>query len=290
MRSIPFVKMHGAGNDYILIAEEDLHEGIDLNDLALKMSNRHTGAGSDGIIIVRRSQNAAARMEMYNSDGSASAMCGNGLRLVAKFAAERGMATKDIFQIESGAGFHRVELERTGNNITGASVEIGMPVFGAEEIPVAAPLELSDANRDASGLVTVSVQFQSAKHRGYCLSLGNPHCVIFIENVAAIPLRECGPALENDARFPLRTNVEFAQIINSARIRERTWERGAGETMSCGSGACATAIAAIAVGRAKSPVAIEQTGGTLEVAWSRGEKVILRGPAAAVFSGVWPGA
>lgn len=282
--SIPFVKMHGAGNDYILVDEKAIPRAMRLGDLAVRMSDRHMGIGSDGLIVVRGSARAAARMEMYNSDGSPSAMCGNGLRLVAKFVYDRNICKEPRFEIESDAGVHAVALLIENQRVTGASVEMTAPILDAARIP----LDARDAVYNKYGFAEIPVSVPGAAGTGICLSMGNPHCVVFVENVAGLDIHKYGPDLERDARFPERANIEFTEIVTSALLRERTWERGAGETLSCGSGACAAAVAAIATGRAASPVHVAQTGGTLVVRWESGGKVNLSGPAVTVFEGEWP--
>jgi diaminopimelate epimerase len=280
--NIPFAKMHGAGNDYVLVAERDLPRDANLPDLARAMSDRRTGIGSDGLIVVRASPAAAARMEMYNSDGTRSAMCGNGLRLVAKFLADRGELTGDAARLESDAGVHGVALERRGGAVVGARIEMGEPVGDMARIPLADP----KAAAGPGGFPTIDVA-AGGRAKGTCLSMGNPHCVIFVDDVESAPVAALGAALERDPRFPDRTNVEFAQIRSRGEIAERTWERGAGETWACGSGACAAAVAAIAAGRAEPRVRVRQRGGDLEVEWHPGGVVHLSGPAELAFVGNW---
>lgn len=288
LNSIPFIKMHGAGNDYIMIAAGDLPRALaadklQLSQLSKQMSARHTGIGSDGIIIIHPSERAAARMEMYNSDGSPSDMCGNGLRLVAKFIFDHQHYKNERFTLESAAGVHDVQLQLSSGEMTGASIEIGAPEFGAAKIP----LNVSKSEFGEGEIHEIQVDVNNKLERASCLSMGNPHCVIFINNLSALEIHKYGPPIEKDPRFPRRTNVEFVEMLNSTHMKERTWERGAGETLSCGSGACAAAVVAIASGRAKSPVRVEQLGGTLEVRWERGGKVVLSGPARTSFRGEW---
>ena len=280
---IPFAKLHGAGNDYVLVAEADLPANANLPELSRAMSDRRKGIGSDGLIVVRASAKGAARMEMYNSDGSRSAMCGNGLRLVAKFLADRGELRGDAAILESDAGLHDVALERRGGSVVGARVGMGEPSGEMSRIPVADP----NARIGPGGFPTIAV----GAARATCLSMGNPHCVLFVDDVARAPVDTLGPTLERDPRFAERTNVEFAQVRSRGEILERTWERGAGETLACGSGACAAAVAAIAAGLADPRVIVRQRGGDLEVEWRPGGAVHLSGPAQLSFIGVWePGA
>jgi diaminopimelate epimerase len=281
---IPFVKMHGAGNDYVLVAGADVRQVLDIGALAREMSDRRKGIGSDGLIVVRPAPGAAARMEMYNADGSRSAMCGNGLRLVARYAESLGLVKGDRFRLESDAGAHDVELLRGKELDTrGARVSMGAPVAEPARIPLRDPA----ARTGASGFPEIALPFGDKTLTGTCLSVGNPHCVVFVADVRSVPVETWGRLLELDPRFPDRVNVEFAAVVEPGVLLERTWERGAGETHSCGSGACAAAVAAIASGRARGPVEVRQLGGSLEVAWSPGGEILLTGPAVEAFRGEW---
>lgn len=282
--TIPFAKLHGAGNDYVLVAEEDVPAGADLAALARAVSDRRAGVGSDGLIVVRAAPRAAGRMEMYNADGSRSPMCGNGLRLVAKFLADRGAIAGDEALLESDAGVHAARLVRKGGEVVAARVDMGVPVAEAARIPLLDPAGLPGGG----GFPTIDPGVAEALGPAICLSMGNPHCVLFVANVGRAPVAVAGAALERDPRFPERTNVEFVELRSRTELVERTWERGAGETHSCGSGACAAAVAAIASGLAGPRVAVRQLGGTLEVEWEPGGPVFLSGPAALAFTGRFP--
>ncbi len=279
-----FSKMEAAGNDYVLVEASEL-PAVDLGVLARRLSDRRTGIGSDGLIVVRSSARAAARMEMYNADGTRSAMCGNGLRLVAKLVAERaGPGAGSAMRIESDAGVHRVELRWEGSAIVGAAISMGTPAREAHAIPVQVPrgVEASD------GWLRLPFDVEGFRGDGVCLSIGNPHVVFFVPTVAAAPVAAAGPRIENDPRFPDRTNATFVEVVSAAEIRTRTWERGAGETRSCGSGACAAAVASVVAGRTGRRVDVHQTGGSLHVEWSPEGEVILAGAARTVFTGEWP--
>lgn len=279
--------MHGAGNDYVLIDQRDVAAGVNLEELAKKMSHRRTGIGSDGIILVAPSARAGGRMEMYNSDGSASAMCGNGLRLVAKFLCDKKLINTKQFILESAAGEHEVTIKTLDGPRAWISICMGKPVADAARIPVLIQQNGNAANA-AGEFIHIPIEFNSLQYDGTCLSMGNPHCVLFVKDVDTIPVAELGSRIENDPRFPERTNVEFVQMINRTTLAERTWERGAGETWSCGSGACAGAVAAIAAGLAGRFVRVEQRGGILEVEWTSEGFVVLSGPAETSFAGEWP--
>ncbi|MFN0206223.1 MAG: diaminopimelate epimerase [Planctomycetota bacterium] len=285
--TIPFVKMHGAGNDYVLIDRRDVAPGVSLEELSKKMSHRRTGIGSDGIILVAPSARAGGRMEMYNSDGSASAMCGNGLRLVAKFLCDRKMIDTKQFVLESAAGEHDVTIKSLDGPRAWISISMGKPIAEAERIPVLIPGLLQQEKTAAESFIKIPIEYNHIQFRGTCLSMGNPHCVLFVDDVDTIPVADLGARIENDPRFPERTNVEFVKIINRSTLAERTWERGAGETWSCGSGACASAVATIAAGLTDRVVRVEQRGGILEVEWPSGGSVVLSGPAETSFSGEW---
>jgi len=281
-KAIRFTKMHAAGNDYVLVDREALPAGVDVAELARAVSRRRSGIGSDGLIVVAPSSRAVARMEMYNADGSRSAMCGNGIRLVAKHERDRGRARDDAFAIETDSGLHQVELDRRGGEIVGGRAAMGRPVFDPARIPLRATRAA-----DSTGPVSIDVDLDGRRVEASCLSMGNPHAVLFVSEVTPIPLERWGAHVENDARFPERTNVEFVAVRGEGEIHERTWERGAGETDSCGSGACAAVVAAAARGATRRRVRVVQRGGELEVEWTTGGEVLLRGTAETVFEGEW---
>lgn len=284
-----FTKMHGCGNDYVYLDgwKESLPDQKALPELAVKISNRHTGVGSDGLIAVLPSTVADARMLMFNSDGSMSEMCGNGIRCAAKLAYDNGHVRKPRMRFETGAGLLDVTLTLDGNgHCSGASVDMGRPRLKPEEVPVRHPgtgpiLEL---HLDAAG----------ATRRVLAVGMGNPHAILFVDDVDGADVARVGPALEHHQEFPRRTNVEFAKRIGDERglsvLRQRTWERGAGETMACGTGACATAVAAILDRRITGREAIVRlNGGDLHVSWpDNAASVIMTGPAVTVFAGEWP--
>jgi diaminopimelate epimerase len=279
--TVPFVKMHAAGNDYVLVDEQDVPRRVDRSAFANRISDRRTGVGGDGLILVGPSRVAAARMEMYNSDGTPSAMCGNGLRLVARFL-ERQRAMPRRFLLESGAGLHEVVMRGTGPGAGNISIAMGRPIADPGRIPVVA----KPPARPES-FVEIALRVGGRNYRATCLSMGNPHCVLFTKDVTAADVASIGSSIERDRHFPKRTNVSFVEVIDRRTLRTRTWERGAGETFSCGSGACASALAAAASGRTGRVVRVEQRGGTLEVEWKSSGIVHLTGPAVVAFSGEW---
>jgi len=261
-----FVKMQGAGNDYVLV-DTNRETVEDPEALAVAVSDRHFGIGSDGLILLAPSDRADVRMIMFNPDGSRAQMCGNGLRLLAKLARDNGTVDTDEMVVETDAGLLPVTLVRESGAVTGARVLMGIPkaTSGIDE-----PITVLDRT-----------------FRMTTVDMGNPHAVIFIdEDLDAFPLERFGPAIETAPRFPDRTNVEFVVVDNPHGLRQRTWERGAGETLACGTGATAVTTAAILSGRAVSPLTISLRGGDLETEWSgAGTEVVLTGPAVEVYRG-----
>lgn len=276
--------MEAAGNDYVVVPEGELPPGAPLPEIARRVSRRRTGVGGDGLIVVRPQPGADGRMEMYNSDGSRSAMCGNGLRQVALFLVlrpDKGPASAPggsvDLRVASDSGLHYARVGLEGSRRAQVSIEVGTPRLEASAVPLRAAAE------SRNGILHIPTDGGP----GFALSMGNPHCVLFVEDVDAAPVASLGPKLEFDPRFPDRTNVEFVQIIDRGRMRERTWERGAGETDSCGSGACASVVAAALLGRTDRRVLVEQRGGAVEVRWNPSGVVELAGPVSIAFSGVW---
>jgi diaminopimelate epimerase len=280
-----FTKMHGCGNDYVYIdawAEPGvLHQ--DLPALARAISDRHTGVGGDGLIIVAppATPTAQARMLMFNADGSQSEMCGNGIRCAAKLASDHARVAGERIRIDTGAGALDVDLLRTGGRVSGASVDMGAPRLSPAAVPVV---------HDGPGpLLALHVHGQ----RLIAVGMGNPHAVCWVDDPDAFPVRDIGPRIEQDSHFPRRTNVEFAARLadESGRsvIRQRTWERGSGETLACGTGACATAVAAILERRIPGrETIIRLSGGDLHIAWPADDAAVrMSGPAVRVFDGEW---
>ncbi len=253
-----FTKMHGVGNDFLILDPGEV-EGADLPGLARRACERHFGVGADGILVPAPSEVADLRMVYLNSDGSASEMCGNGLRCLARYARDFELVENDALTVETGAGVKKVLLREDGSS----RVDIGPPEFGA-------PIELEG--------------FSFSR-----VSMGNPHAVAFLgseKEVDTLDLREVGPPIENDPAFPEKTNVEFAFVRDVHEVRMRIWERGAGETLASGSGSCAVAAAAVRLGLAQSPVRVLLDGGTVEIEWSgEGEPVYMSGPAEYVCEG-----
>ena len=276
-----FTKMHGAGNDYVYV--DCFHEQVpqDIVGTAVAISDRHTGVGGDGMVLICPSEVADARMRMFNADGSESEMCGNAIRCVAKFVYDRGIARKPELKIETGRGVLTMQLTagRSGK-IDQVRVNMGAPILEAAKIPtllVGNPPK--NASLDVAGQ-TINVT---------CVSMGNPHCVTFVDEVNDDWVLRIGPQIERHAAFPHRVNAEFIQVVSPTEFIMRVWERGSGETMACGTGACAAAVAGALTGRTERKVTAHLRGGDLNLEWSADGDVFMTGPATEVFSGEWGG-
>ncbi|MEO8605106.1 MAG: diaminopimelate epimerase [bacterium] len=272
---MPFVKMHGTGNDYIYV-DCFAHQVPDPAALARRISPRRTGIGADGLILVCRSDVADARMEMYNADGSRGAMCGNGIRCVGKYVADSGLATGNALRIDTDSGIKTLQLESRGGRVVRVAVDMGEPILDGPRIPTAAEGRVIDAPLDVAGVT----------YRVTCVSMGNPHCVLFVDDVESLDLERLGPPFETHPFFPARVNTEFVQVQSSTLLRMRVWERGSGETAACGTGACAALVAAVLTERAERRATLRLNGGDLEIEWRAADgHVLMTGDAAEVFRG-----
>jgi diaminopimelate epimerase len=283
-----FTKMHGIGNDYVYVDCVTNSMPHDPAGLSRRISDRHFGVGSDGLILICPSDKADARMRMFNADGSESEMCGNGVRCVAKFVYDHGLVRKPTVTIETGRGVLTLELQVNQGRVERVRVDMGEPILEAERIPttlpgprvVNAPLPLADDKGPGDcGL-----------ERGItCVSMGNPHVVLYCRDVGKVPLSTIGPVLENLPIFPRRINVHFVQVHGPGEVTMRTWERGSGITLACGTGACAVAVAGVLTGRTQRKIAAHLPGGDLQLHWSETDNhVFMTGPAVEVFHGDWP--
>ena len=289
---IRFVKMHGAANDYVYIDCFVEPTPVDPAALAVRIADRHRGVGGDGLILVEPSVRAAARMRMFNADGSESEMCGNGVRCVAHLVVARGRAAPGAVAIETGRGVLSVTVTPTGRRSSRVRVDMGTPLLGAGDIPVAvteAAARVVDVACPA--LATREAWWEPAglDPRMTCVSMGNPHVVFYCRDVAAVPLEAVGPRLETDPLFPRRINVHFVQVLAPDHVRMRTWERGSGITMACGTGASAVCVAGVLTGRTGGTLAADLPGGTLDLEWPGAGSVFMTGPAEEVFEGTWWG-
>jgi len=272
-----FTKMHGAGNDYVYV--DGFAEAVaEPAALARAVSDRHRGIGGDGLILILPSARADVRMRMFNSDGSEAEMCGNGLRCVAKYAYDHGLVEKLAITIETGAGVLPVEMfANAAGRVERVRVNMGRPRLSRGEIPM--------TGRAAERVIDQELQVLDRSFRINCVSMGNPHCVIYVDDVASFPVATYGPAIEHHELFPRRTNVEFVQVLSAGEVRQRTWERGAGETLACGTGAAAVTVAGLLTGRTGNRLLNHLTGGDLELTWDGAGAVFMTGPAVEVFTG-----
>jgi diaminopimelate epimerase len=276
-----FTKMHGIGNDYIYVNCFDVPFPKDPAKLAREMADRHFGVGGDGLILICPSdQGADARMRMYNADGSEAEMCGNGLRCVAKYVYDYGIHRAEKLRIQTGRGILSVDLEIQGGKTQRARVNMGEPILEGTRIPTRLagnpPLDVPLAIDGRTFQVT-------------CVSMGNPHCVMYVERAADDLVLGLGRKIENASVFPARTNVEFVEIISPREVRQRTWERGSGETLACGTGASAVCVAGVLTGRTQRQIVNHLVGGDLELEWREADNcVYMSGSATEVFSGDWP--
>lgn len=283
-RPVHFVKMQGAGNDYVYV--DGFQEEVrDPARLARVIADRHFGVGGDGLILILPPETSEGdvRMQMFNADGSEAEMCGNGVRCVAKYAVDHGPvpAGREVVKVETLAGLKTIGLTRDDSGkVVAARVDMGIPRFLRREIPMAGPPD--------ERAVDVPLAVGGTPYRVTALSLGNPHCVVFLPSVAELKLEEVGPRFERHPSFPQRVNAEFCRVIDGQTLEMRVWERGSGETLACGTGASAAAVAAAVNGHTGRRVAIHLRGGTLFLEWGADDHVYLTGPAVEVFSGEWP--
>ena len=281
-----FTKMEGCGNDYIYVNgfEENI-PAQDKPDLVRRLSDRHFGIGGDGVIFINPAQEADFEMEMYNADGSRAEMCGNGIRCVGKYVYDNGLTDKENITVVSAGKVKYLELivEKTDGqrpergHVTNVRVNMGSPILKPAQIPVRA---------EGDRVVDEPIMVDGHEYRMTCVSMGNPHAVIFVRDVAEMKISEIGPGFENHERFPNRTNTEFVEVIDRKTVFMRVWERGTGETLACGTGCCATAAACILNGLTEEEITVKLLGGELQVKWDREENVVyMTGPAAIVFEG-----
>ncbi len=281
-----FTKMHGAGNDYVYVDARAMPER-DWEGLSRAISDRHFGVGGDGLILVMDSDVADLRMRMFNSDGSEGAMCGNGIRCFAKYAIERGIVsnTADQVTVDTMSGVRTIVPHYSGGLVNGARVSMGLPRFAPSEIPVA--LDPAISTQDGP-IINYAVHPGDFRLFLTFVSMGNPHAVTFIDQpVEEFPLHNIGPLVERHPIFPDRVNFEIVNVRDDGQLDARVWERGAGETMACGTGACAIGVASRMLGHTGDQVNVNLPGGTLNIEWDGEGEVFLEGPAAEVFSGVW---
>lgn len=271
-----FTKMEGCGNDYVYVdcTGKELENPA---EVAKKVSDRHFGIGSDGLILIKSSDRADFFMEMYNADGSRSPMCGNGIRCVGKFVYDKGLTDKKSISIDTLAGIKYLDFNVIDDKVATVKVNMGNPILVPSQIPV-----VSDSETVVNEIITVG----NKEYRMTCVSMGNPHAVVFVDSVDDFPVETVGPLFENHERFPERVNTEFVEFVDRTHLKMRVWERGSGETWACGTGTCATVVAAVLNGLCDTDVEVKLLGGTLRITWDREKNLVyMEGPAKTVFEG-----
>ncbi len=270
-----FTKMHGIGNDYVYM-DARISPVSDPAALAIQVSDRHKGIGSDGLVLILPSEVANVRMRMFNSDGSESQMCGNAIRCVGKYAYEHGLVDKPELTVETLAGIKIISLIMENDVVTGATVDMGTPEWVPARIPV---------KHEADTALEITIEALGKKYVGSCVSMGNPHVIIQGENLDDFAIEALGSAIENHPLFPERINVEFIEVQDRNNVRMRVWERGAGETQACGTGACAVGVVCARLGLTERDVNIHLLGGTLHIRWAENDHIFMTGGATTVFNG-----
>lgn len=277
MNRLKFTKMHGAGNDYIYINcfEETVKNP---EKLAIKVSDRHFGIGSDGLILISPSDKADFKMNIYNADGSEGMMCGNGIRCVSKYVYDNGMTDKDEISVETRSGIKLIKMNVENGKVVSARVNMGEPILEAEKIPT---------KFNGKNVIRQKLTIDEKEYEVTCVSMGNPHCIVYVDDVKNIDLEKIGPKFENNEMFPERINTEFVHVVSDTELDMRVWERGSGETLACGTGSCAVTVASVLCGYCKrnTEIKINLLGGTLTDIWTDGGDVYMTGPAATVCTG-----
>lgn len=275
-----FTKMQGCGNDYVYVdgAREQIPQEKKA-ELVRRLSDRHFGIGGDGVIFINPSEEADFEMEMYNMDGSRSEMCGNGIRCVAKFVYDKGLTDKTNISIISGGTVRYLELTVEDGKVSTVKVNMGAPILKAADIPV--------VSEDEDGQVIAGkIEVDGEEYEMTCVSMGNPHAVVFMDDIENLEIEKIGPKFENHVRFPRRTNTEFVKVVSRDYVEMRVWERGTGETLACGTGTCATVVACILNGLTDDEVTVKLLGGNLKIKWDREANLVyMTGPAVTVFEG-----
>lgn len=273
-----FTKMQGLGNDYVYVncVDKKLENA---SEIAVQVSDRHFGIGSDGLILINSSDVADFEMEMYNADGSRGEMCGNGIRCVGKYVYDYGLTDKTQISIETLAGIKYLELTVEDGKVRQVRVNMGSPILKPEGIPIAL---------EGESVINVPITVNGKEYRMTGVGMGNPHTVVFLDDVDGLEIEAIGPLFENHAYFPNRINTEFVKVIDRKHVQMRVWERGSGETLACGTGACAVAVACILNGLTEDEVTVTLLGGDLQIRWDKKDNIVyMTGPAEVVFDGEW---
>ena len=273
-----FTKMHGCGNDYIYVdGAKEILTPQEKPEVVRRLSDRHFGIGGDGVIFINPSREADFEMEMYNMDGSRAEMCGNGIRCVAKFVYDKGLTDKTSISVISCGKIKYLTLTVENGKVSTVEVNMGSPILKAENIPVIS---------DKEEVIGDEIEVDGEIYKMTCVSMGNPHAVVFMDEVEGLPLEKMGPLFENHVRFPKRINTEFIKVLDENTVEMRVWERGTGETLACGTGACATVVACVLNGLTKEQVTVKLLGGNLQIQWDRESNLVyMTGPATTVFEG-----
>lgn len=274
---IKFTKMHGLGNDYVYIDCTEEQKIKNISSLAQFISNRHFGVGSDGLILICKSDIADFKMRMFNYDGTEAEMCGNGIRCVGKFVYDKGLTKKDNITVETLAGIKKLKFNIKEGNVKTVEVDMGEPILEPDKIPVIS---------EEAIVKNLKIKARENEFKFTCVSMGNPHAITIVDNTKDFNIEKYGPVLEKDEHFPRRANIEFIELVDKNNIKMRVWERGAGETLACGTGACASVVACALNGYIENEANVELLGGTLKIRWDKeNNHIYMTGPATTVFEG-----
>lgn len=274
---IKFTKMHGLGNDYVYIDCTEEQKIKNISSLAQFISNRHFGVGSDGLILICKSDIADFKMRMFNYDGTEAEMCGNGIRCVGKFVYDKGLTKKDNITVETLAGIKKLKFNIKEGNVEIVEVDMGEPILEPDKIPVIS---------EEAIVKNLKIKARENEFKFTCVSMGNPHAITIVDNTKDFNIEKYGPVLEKDEHFPRRANIEFIELVDKNNIKMRVWERGAGETLACGTGACASVVACALNGYIENEANVELLGGTLKIRWDKeNNHIYMTGPATTVFEG-----
>lgn len=274
---IKFTKMHGLGNDYVYIDCTEEQKIKNISSLAQFISNRHFGVGSDGLILICKSDIADFKMRMFNYDGTEAEMCGNGIRCVGKFVYDKGLTKKDNITVETLAGIKKLKFNIKEGNVETVEVDMGEPILEPDKIPVIS---------EEAIVKNLKIKAHENEFKFTCVSMGNPHAITIVDNTKDFNIEKYGPVLEKDEHFPRRANIEFIELVDKNNIKMRVWERGAGETLACGTGACASVVACALNGYIENEANVELLGGTLKIRWDKeNNHIYMTGPATTVFEG-----
>lgn len=274
---IKFTKMHGLGNDYVYIDCTEEQKIKNISSLAQFISNRHFGVGSDGLILICKSDIADFKMRMFNYDGTEAEMCGNGIRCVGKFVYDKGLTKKDNITVETLAGIKKLKFNIKEGNVETVEVDMGEPILEPYKVPVIS---------EEAIVKNLKIKARENEFKFTCVSMGNPHAITIVDNTKDFNIEKYGPVLEKDEHFPRRANIEFIELVDKNNIKMRVWERGEGETLACGTGACASVVACALNGYIENEANVELLGGTLKIRWDKeNNHIYMTGPATTVFEG-----